>query len=182
MVVRYEVDAAYPSTSTAAAKLEPTGDVDDLAVLLSGASLTNTAGKTIAGLSIVRAGATVPQDNILELTTRSTRNVLNFDWAEALPQLLLSRTPSHILGVHERGTFDELRKSSLGSAALRAAEAQAQSGLQGLRSVLETIQDTLLENAVGKKVSLVCKSGKLKVYERVGKGLLPEEAMARFDS
>jgi hypothetical protein len=181
MVVRYEVDAAFPSSTKPAPK--DVSSVDALATLLSGASLgASESPPPTAGLTVVRAGAPVPQSAVLELTTRSTRNAPGFDWAEALPQLLLSRTPTHVLGVHERGAFAELRTNKLGSPTLRAAEADAQAGLQKLRAVLEAVQDLLLEDADGKKISLVCKNGKLTVYERTGKGLLPEETMARFET
>jgi hypothetical protein len=185
MVVRFEVDACYPTlTDMKTSSSTASDNVDALADLLSGASLSKSeksAPMVINGLTILRAGILVSQDKILELTTRSTRNAPDFDWAEALPQLLLSRTPSHILGVHERGTFTELRKNSIGSGALRAVEAQAQTGLGKLRSVLESIQDLLLEDTAGKKISLVCKAGKLSVYERKGKELLLEEVISRFN-
>jgi hypothetical protein len=184
MVVRYEVDAAYASSAVRMQKPTSAADADDLADLLAATSLktgSKAVRTTVEGLTIVRAGTLVPQADVLELTTRSVRNAPDFDWAEALPQLHLSRTPTHILGVHERGTFEELRITNLGSTSMRSAEAAAQRGLRKLRQVLEVIQDMLLEDAVGKRLTLVCKDGKMKVYERTGKGLLPEGILARFD-
>jgi hypothetical protein len=186
MIVRFEVDACHPTKSSIQRSGTNASNVDDLADLLSGASLSSGTGKSpvtkdTSGLTVIRAGALAPQSAILELCTRSTRNAAEFDWPEALPQLLLSRTPAHILGVHERGTFHELRTSTVGGAALRDAERTAQTGLKKLRVVLEALQDFMLEEAMGKRVSLICKDGVLKVYERESEtGLLPEDAVKRF--
>lgn len=179
MVVRYEVDACSPSLPRAGESPSRSGsNVDDLADLLAGASLTNAKKP----LSIIRAGTVVPQADILELTTRSVRNAPDFDWAEALPQLHLSGTPMHILGVHERGTFSEMRKTRIGSAELRSAEAKAQLGLRKLRAVLESIQDVMVcGDLSGKKVSLLCKDGKLRLHERKGADLVPESVLKRFE-
>jgi hypothetical protein len=184
MVVRYEVDACSRSSLGAEDSPSRSGsNVDDLTDLLAGASLTDAKkSQEHTQLSIIRAGTVVPQADILELTTRSVRNAPDFDWGEALPQLHLSGTPMHILGIHERGTFQEIRKTRIGSTELRSAEAKAQLGLRKLRAVLESIQDVMVGGDLsGKKVSLVCKDGKLRLYERKGADLVPESVLQRFE-
>jgi hypothetical protein len=188
MVVRFEVDACRSSSTVPKKPTDKTTNVDELATLLSATSLSSKSRtlptkKDPSGLTVIHAGTLAPQSSILELSTRSTRNAAEFDWPEALPQLLLSRTPAHILGVHERGQFFELRNRALGSPELRDAERLAQTGMKKLRVVLESLQDFMLEEAIGKNVSLVCKDGVLKVFEREGEaGLLPDEDVKRFFS
>jgi hypothetical protein len=63
-----------------------------------------------ATISIVRAGTQVPQESLVEITSRSAYFVDQLDWNELYPQLVLSQTPNLRLGVHERGTFTEIRE------------------------------------------------------------------------
>jgi hypothetical protein len=55
-------------------------------------------------------GTQVPQESLLEVALRSKFFIDQLDWNKLYPQLALSQTPGLRLGVHERGTFTELRQ------------------------------------------------------------------------
>jgi hypothetical protein len=121
LIVRFEVDACLPTEATdskLSAKKVPAPAVDDLADALGSINLSSSvAGSppsspslSPATVNIVHAGTQVPQDALLEVTSRSVHFVNQLDWNELYPQLVLSQTSAVRLGVHERGTFKELRE------------------------------------------------------------------------
>src|SRR5882762_3723604 len=102
MVVRFEVDACLPSARSSAPKTTTTTTtVDDLADALGRMGIMRTSTSTKAASSassplidIVRAGTQVPQESLVEVTSRSAYFVDQFDWNETYPQLALSQTPA----------------------------------------------------------------------------------------
>ena len=200
MIVRFEVDAcssADASTATATKtktldpkrpeKKTPAGSVDDLADALGGINLSTSAATPGPILNIIRGGTQVPQDTLLELATRSKYYVDQLDWNELYPQLALSQTPTLHLGVHERGTFTELREWCVDGAGASTdlAEQRQETAVQmeRLARVLEDVQELAISRAPGPagSFSLVCEDGELKVYGRKGaKSCLPPDVKARF--
>jgi hypothetical protein len=134
-------------------------------------------------INIIRAGSLAPQTSLLELKTKKYKpdKYDPTDWREQLPQLVLSGTPSHIVGLHQDGNFTQFRRSTVGSPELAAAEARGKQGMKKLHVVLTILQQVLAQRGHGKKFSLVCKSRTLRVYERQGLELLPARALARFE-
>jgi hypothetical protein len=207
MIVRFEVDAcssADASTPTAtrsqtpnpkrSEKKTPAGSVDELADALGGINLSTSATPPKPILNIVRAGTQIPQDSILELATRSKYYVDQLDWNEIYPQLALSQTPTLHLGVHERGTFIDLREwcvdgpgaSAGASTAPDLTEQRQETATQMVRlaRVLEDVQELAIVRGPGPagSFSLVCEDGKLNVYGCNGvKSCLPPDVRARFD-
>ncbi|TCD66859.1 hypothetical protein EIP91_000813 [Steccherinum ochraceum] len=125
-VVRFAVDACSPrpepkATTSTLEAARTSSSLDDISDLLSGlkvspeftqATSTATAASTPAttpDIVIVHGGYQVPQGSIMELTTRSERNAQNMEWNEYYPQLFLSQTAQHVLGVHQK----ELSMSTL---------------------------------------------------------------------
>ncbi|KAI0365689.1 hypothetical protein BV20DRAFT_1027527 [Pilatotrama ljubarskyi] len=202
MVVRFEVDActaqprpaaSSPRTSTApriTGSRTTTGapNIDSLADALAGLGVSTSTSNTstsIDTISVIRAGSQVPQSTIVELVTRSKKYVDQFDWAEKYPQLLLSSTPHLFLGVHDRGTFERVKKHALGSAEMRHVETdlRMQRAFGQLVAVLRSIQELVKEHGQRGRLSLVCQDGVLKVYERTSDaGCLTEDELARFRS
>lgn len=196
LVVRFEVDAcsprSKPKTTTSTLKAAPTNsNLDDLSDLLTGLKVspatvdsTTTATATTAAttdITILRGGYQVPQSAIMELTTRSERNADNMDWSENYPQLFLSQTAQHVLGVHQKGTFRKIEKRSLDSPEMRRVAERCQRTVRDLRAMLTVVQDLVVEHGERGRLSLVCQGGVLKVYERVGReSCLPEDVMSRF--
>lgn len=197
LVVRFEVDACtprpQPKTTKPAAKAAPVtagSNVDDLSNLLSGLKVSSTPATTTTAssptssqsdIAVIRAGYEVSQSAIMELTTRSERNAVNLDWKESYPQLFLSQTSQHILGVHMRGSFRRVETRRLDSSEMRSVEADCQRTLKQLRAMLKVIQDLVREHGQRGRLSLVCQGGILKVYERESKeSSLPDEVMDRF--
>ncbi|KAH9932793.1 uncharacterized protein BXZ73DRAFT_46733 [Epithele typhae] len=197
VVVRFEVDACVAGTANNSAPKSPTlasptpkratGNVDDLADLLSGLDVQSAAGtgssSTSAGITVIPGGSKVPQSAIIELTTRSINTVEDFDWQEQFPQLFLSGTPNLYLAVHQRGTFERAIEHRVGSEEMHSVEqgTRTQRGFRQLVAVLRQLQTMAREHGKRVKLSLVCQEGVLKVYERGGEGGVLEDAdLERF--
>jgi hypothetical protein len=210
MVVRFEVDAclstdAGPEKATSTGGASDTdrlskktaGSVDDLADALGSMDLkSRSAPSSTKGprINVVRAGTQVPQDALIEVTSRSKHFVDQLDWNELYPQLALSNTPLLYLGVHDRGTFTQLRKwrvhgpgsDSTDSSVPDLVAQRKQMALQIVRlaCVLEELQGLAISRGPGPsgRFSLVCQGGSLRVYGRSDnkETCLPPDVMARF--
>ncbi|KAG6909281.1 hypothetical protein DXG01_001225 [Tephrocybe rancida] len=195
LVVRFEVDACIISAASPTASPSSTstsGGLDDIIGALSGVKL-DTATATpppptahsgaFPKITIIPAGSIVPQASIVELTTRSTNNALNFNWKESYPQLFLSQTAHHFLAVHERGRFHEVNKRKLESSELKkVALDEIQENLKKLRRLLDQVKDLVIKHGERGRLSLVCRNGELKVYSRTSQAsCLPDEVLQLFD-
>ncbi|KAI9448926.1 hypothetical protein F5148DRAFT_987853 [Russula earlei] len=215
MIVRFEVDACSSSTNAGTAtatqpeisdmknyeKNKPSQSVADLADALESINLASAASaptKTSARssepiINVIRAGTQVPQDALLELTSRSKYYVDQLDWNELYPQLVLSQTPTLHLGIHERGTFTELREWRVdGAGADGDTGAPADFAAQRRRTaehvvrlarVLEDVQELAISRGPGPagSFSLVCERGQLRVYACKGaKSCLLPDVKERF--
>ena len=209
MIVRFEVDACL-STDTSEAKTgtsdtkrsaKEATELDDLADAMGNmniftstpTSFATTSSSASPALSIVRAGTEVPQESLLEIASRSKFFIDQLDWNELYPQLVLSQTPGLRLGVHERGTFTELRECQVDSddgagagepAGLPAQRRETAAQLVRLARVLEEVQELAISRGPGPagSFSLVCEGGKLQVYGRKGvrRSCLPPDVRTRF--
>ncbi|KAJ7776845.1 hypothetical protein DFH07DRAFT_877028, partial [Mycena maculata] len=184
MVVRFEVDACIPSGANAS---RPAQSIDDLVDSLAGINLSPMSSssapspKSSNGLTIREGGAVVPHSSLVELTTRTERREAEFDWTDAYPQLFFSQTPHHFLAVHNRGRFVAVKKRKLGSPELRDVERTIQPSLKKLRAALDVIKDIVVKHGQRGRLTLVCRDGKLQVFERVSTAsCLPDDVMARF--
>ncbi|KAH9947480.1 hypothetical protein B0H21DRAFT_789871 [Amylocystis lapponica] len=201
VVVRFEVDACLPAPSSRTTTAKPSAsstNPDDLSDLLSGlkiapsapstqiapkSSLDQDSGKGAPDVKIIRAGTQVPQDSVIEMTTRSKMNAVQFNWTDAYPQLYLSQTSHHFLAVHERGRFDTITKRTLGDPELKRVDANGQPGFKKLRKLLQDIQELVVEHGQLGRLTLVCRDGALKVFERINKAdCLPESVLERISS
>ena len=149
-------------------------------------------------LNIVRAGSQVPQESLLEVASRSKYFIDQLDWNELYPQLALAQTPGLRLGVHERGTFTELRglqvdgDEGVGAGAgagglppaLEAQKRETAAQFVRLARVLEDIQELAIARGPGPtgSFSLICEGGELRAYARKGvrRSCLPPDVRARF--
>ncbi|TFK48829.1 hypothetical protein OE88DRAFT_510839 [Heliocybe sulcata] len=192
MVVRFEVDACLPPPTTARASTSrsaaPT-NLDDLADTLSGLNIRAKpqASKTTrdsSGIDIIHAGsADIAQDRIIELTTRSEKNVGTFDWVNQYPQLFLSETLHHYLGVHVGGRFTDVVKRKLHTPGMREIDRQAKASFGRLRKVLKEIQDAVIASGERGRLTLLCEGGTLKVFKRkLPDECIPEDIMRRFEN
>jgi hypothetical protein len=198
MVVRFEVDACIPSAIPLASRSQDktSATVDDLVSEFANVKLHTPDSRSSAAstmtmkppaqpkLTVLNGGSYVPQSAIVELTTRSLRRELEFDWKESYPQLFLSQTPHHFLAVHERGRFIRVNKRKLGSPELKeVADIDIEPELKKLRRLLDIIKDLVVKHGQRGRLSLVCQGGELKVYERLGQGsCLPDETMNKFNA
>ncbi|KAM5540765.1 hypothetical protein V8D89_005409 [Ganoderma adspersum] len=203
MIVRCEVDACIPdpasesatttahaTTSRTAAGRTPSTNVDKLSGMLSGLNVSRgTSTSTMSpitqsvDITVRRAGIQRPQSSIVELTTRSARYIDGFDWAEQYPQLLLSSTPHLFLAVHERGVFQRIIKHQLGTTEFRRVEndSKTQRRFRQLVAVLRTVQSLVKEHGARGQLSLVCRDGRLEVFERTSdERIVPDSDLERF--
>jgi hypothetical protein len=172
-----------------ASKSQSDDHVDALTDAMSKFSLSSASGAKVQtyednyGLRIRQAGSYVPQSHIMELTTVSMGRRAKFDWSEAYPQLFLSQTPHHFLAVHTRGRFNTVEHRKLGSSDLSQVDKTAQTALWKLRQALGVIKDIVMEHGKTGRLSLVCREGEMKVYERSSDvSCLPEDILRRFES
>ena len=205
MIVRFEVDACLPTVAGPATVTKPAGkkrstktaaSVDDLVDALGSMDLLSSAPATTKPvINVVRAGTQVPQEDLVEVASRSAYYVDQLDWNEIYPQLALSQTPAFYLGVHERGNFTELREwqvdgpssgsssSSPGAPDLTAQRKELSVQIVRLARVLEDVQELAISRGPGPagSFSLVCVDGQLRAYGRsTVKNCLPPDVMARF--
>ncbi|KAI0044342.1 hypothetical protein FA95DRAFT_1497247 [Auriscalpium vulgare] len=202
-VVRSQVDACLPPES---ANPETGGEsvafaqpaVDDLAASISNLKLVNsdttattppsppTAPPSAASpylLRVIRAGREVPQNAIIELTSRSAYWLREMRWGDIYPGLYLTQTPHFYIGLHSRGTFSEVQKRTLTDKQFIAHKQEVDVSLRKLGEVLEAIQRIAVEHGREKHLSLVCVAGELKVYESVStESCLPEDTRRRFET
>lgn len=122
--MRFEVDACYSSNLGSGSATDVLADA--LSSLSVSAPSSRAKDRTAFGVTVIEAGSKVPQSALIELKTRSARNVDSFDWADAYPQLYLGQTPTSIIGVHRSGTFFETREKKIDSAYLKGVGAAAQ--------------------------------------------------------
>ena len=198
MIVRFGVDACLPSSDSSATTM-PIDDFDSADacsnVNTQQSPISTSILTTSPTINIVRAGAQVPQDSLVEMISRSVFYLDQLDWNELYPQLVLSQTPSLRMGVHERGEFTELRKWQLDGPGAQVAmgtrrwsEAQKGADVQDLSvqrqetalqvvrlaKVLEEVQKLAIAYGPGPagRFGLVCEDGKLRVYahKKVGDG------------
>lgn len=134
-------------------------------------------------VEVIPSGTLVPQSSTIELTTVSKRFQHSFSWLENYPQLFLSQTAHHFLGVHEFGKFTTIRKSTL-QVMTDGQIGQAQrDDLKRLGKALRDIYNRVLEQGEGTLLSLDCSRGVLRMYRcPAGKQALPAEALALFST
>jgi hypothetical protein len=176
MIVRSTVDAFIPKKSS-----KP--DIDDIISGLSSLDVSQPkteSAKQVANtrLRVVRFGTQLPQESIIEVATISKFRESQLDWQEKGPQLYLSQISHFYVGLHERGSFSEVRKHEFDYTTLPD---QVLANMKKLRRVLVTIQNLVVKHGQRGRLSLVCVDGTLNVYERVDeKSCLPDEIMERF--
>jgi hypothetical protein len=144
-------------------------------------------------LNVIHAGTQVPQESLLEVASRSKFFIDKLDWNELYPQLIISQTQGLRLGIHERGTFFEMREMQVDGdddnspgvpPVLETQKRETAAQLVRLARVLEDVQEIAISRGPGPtgSFSLVCESGELRVYGRKGvrRSCLPPDVWTRF--
>ena len=115
-LVRFEADGYIRKDEDEADSIsEPPIEVDDLIGMLQ-AQQPVADGKC---LNIERGGRWIPQEDIIDIKTRSafdykTRTIKKeIDMTDLTPRLWLSQIPTLVVGYHERGLFDDIRVRSM---------------------------------------------------------------------
>ncbi|KAK2465270.1 hypothetical protein APHAL10511_002624 [Amanita phalloides] len=175
MVVRYTVDGFIPASNA-------TSDVEDVAESLASLDISKktveATSVTGTSLHVIAFGTKVPQESIVEIATISKARENQLNWDEKAPQLFLSQTYNFYVGLHDRGFFTTVRKRDFNPSALSV---KVRINLKKLRCALGIIQEVMVKYGQRGRVSLVCREGVLKVYERVSEEtFLPDDYMQRF--
>ncbi|OSC98061.1 hypothetical protein PYCCODRAFT_1045292 [Trametes coccinea BRFM310] len=136
-------------------------------------------------LKVIHGGSLLPQSSVLELATRSSQYIDNIRVEDTFIQLFLTQTPTHLVAVHTRGTFDRIIRQELDSEELNAVkeDAEMRRSVCAFVALLREIQALVKEHGPTGRLSLVCQKGKLDVYSRVEKGrdVLLDSELSRFD-
>ena len=138
----------------------------------------------IADFKVLRAGTLLPQESILELATRSSNYLDRTSSEDTFLQMFLTQTPTHLVAVHQRGTFDRVIRQELHSPEFVdiAEREDIQRSLVRFVALLREIQRLVREHARVGRVSLVCERGKLELFGRVGEeGLVRPGELLRFN-
>ncbi|KJA23285.1 hypothetical protein HYPSUDRAFT_40104 [Hypholoma sublateritium FD-334 SS-4] len=181
MVVRFEVDACIPPPAKYPRK--SISSIDELTSTMNAIHLSQST-RPSQYLTVLEGGTEVSQTAVVELVTRSQMNMQmnGFNWKEAYPQLFFSQTAHHFLAVHQRGRFQEIKKTKLSSDELQSVADDAQVDLKRVRQVLALIKDIVVMHGKKGRLSLICQGGELKVYSRRNEeSCLPESALKLFE-
>lgn len=185
LVVRFDVDAYLPDMGAAAPipESQPAGNVDALAGQLAGMSVSsNSIPSEGTDIQIVRAGAYIQQNSIMELMTRTEKNG-NFQWSNTYPQLFLSQTPHFFVAIQSNGNFTRLKRRNLDNPEVKNVGLGMQPDFRKLLAALEKIQEVVVASGNEGRYSLVHEGGDMKVYKRANQSsCLPEDVLSRFDS
>lgn len=186
MVVRFEVDACVAQNEPSASGSRLKSDIDELTQMLSNVSVAEAKTTVTIPLSrnrtltVKRGGQSVPQNSLLELATVSHKRLDAYDWDHHFPQLYVSNTPQHYLGVHDRGRFIEYQKRR--TSEMKGDIARVSRNLRKLKNLLETIQEIVVEHGKSGRLSLVRVGTGIDVYNRSSQAsCLPEAYMKKFE-
>ena len=134
-------------------------------------------------LTIVPAGSLLPQSSIIELATRSIRFADRTSNEGVFFQLFLTQTPSHLVAIHQSGTFEKVMRQELDSSEFTGiAEMNGiQKNIAQFVELLKEIQSLVKEHGRTGRLSLVCEKGKLELFGLDGEeGSLAAKDLERF--
>ncbi|KAI0738861.1 hypothetical protein C8Q80DRAFT_1112827, partial [Daedaleopsis nitida] len=137
----------------------------------------------IADFKVVRAGTLLPHTQILELATRSALFLDRVSPDDTYLQMFLTQTPTHLVAVHQRGTFERVIRQELQSPEFTdiAEREDIQTSLVRFVAMLREVQMLVMQHGRLGRVSLVCEKGKLEMFGRVGEdGLVRSGELKRF--
>jgi hypothetical protein len=180
VLIRFEVDACLPPANK-------TADLDDLTASLEGLNITKKAAAVkddtdiLPLVKVVSNGTLVPQDRLVELTTRSQKSFETFNWADPYTQLYFSQTPHIYVAVHRNGSFQSIHKKQLGEGDLKDIHTDQEKNLRRLRVLLGIIVNKVKEAGADKQMALLCRRGDLKLHENLdSRSCLPDDHLALF--
>ncbi|KAL5519749.1 hypothetical protein ACEPAG_1409 [Sanghuangporus baumii] len=188
LLVRFEVDAClHNDTATQDRRDRPEAmrsiPGDSLQGIL--AALGKMSIRSDDKIKIISRGVLVPQSSLIELGTKSARGMEleGIDWQEYFPQLLLSQTPHHHLGVHEKGYFRRIDARALNDSVLSVQQQRQQPAFDKLHILLQKIKELVVAHGEDARLSLVYRveTKKFEVFSRkVSGGVLPDMWLERF--
>lgn len=165
MIVRSQIDACLShSPGTNAKHFKAASEIDSYTSASSRLHVTDQ-------INVIEAGQLVEQSSLVELKTRSVKNLeKGMLWKEELPQLIFSQTEQQFMGVHDGyGTFFEILRKSIDDPDAQEEAVKLRPAFYKLRALLGQLQDLAREKGRETRLSLVCRAGtrEMDVYERL---------------
>jgi hypothetical protein len=162
IICRFEADACTLNSSSP----------DELSDQLARTHLNKPELASLGDLQFKRAGSLVPQEDVLELITRTPRSI-NRGRDELYAQMLFGATNHLKIAFHKGdGHFYQMREEVLGD---YAPSEQALSSLKRLRILLAAIQELVVRHGHGKQLTLLNRGKQLEVFVREEGVVLPQE-------
>ncbi|KAH7090042.1 hypothetical protein BKA62DRAFT_109705 [Auriculariales sp. MPI-PUGE-AT-0066] len=182
MLVRFELDAclrADPSDAdTLASELDSLTVSDDTNDNPDEIPVPHPAGLTIVPGS---NASMVPASRTIELVTVTRKFAHNINWVENYPQVLLSQTHHHFLGLHDFGRFTEVKRRTLEDMQNGVIGEEVEGDLKRLGKILVKILEVVRERDERELLSLVCQNGALSLRKRDdGRQAVPPEYVSFF--
>lgn len=184
MIVRFEADVAMPPPASKYPR-RSMSKVNEITKMMNEARLSRATLVAGGRLRVVEGGSEAPTATVVELTTRSQKNLETngFDWRDAFGPLFFSQTSQHFLAIHRGGRFVEVQKRDLTSPEFREVEDLVRVDLKMVRKALDWIRKIVIEHGREGRLSLVCVDGEMRVYNRTSReSCLPTETLGLFDS
>lgn len=193
MVVRFSVDACTPPahehdmTSNTGESTAHT-DADTLSSMLSNINVNEDVQQDVVEvdtkastpeLDVIQAGTPVAQHSLIEITTRSGRNVQKYKWTDTYPQLYFSQTAYRHMAIHSDGLFYEVRRCALDDPRSEAMRKRLQRDFRTLALALQKIQDLVIRHGGQGRLTLVFQDGTLRAFQRRSQESCLPDAMLR---
>ena len=133
-------------------------------------------------IAVLRGGTLTPHSSLIEVATRSSKGLTTHRWYETYTQLFLSQTQHFYVAVHQSGLFSEVAKHQLAAPRLAryAQDEHMQRSLRQLVRVLGAVQALVKAHGQRGRLSVVCRRGRLELFERLSAARLSDDELARF--
>ncbi|KAI0662130.1 glycosyl transferase family, a/b domain-containing protein [Cubamyces menziesii] len=180
LVMRFEADACIPQE----------GDLLDAFARLTVTSSSSSSHPPLppatvdsdTAIAVLRGGSLTPHSSLIEIATRSPKALTTHRWYETYTQLFLSQAQHFYVAVHQSGLFSEVAKHQLAVPRLAryAQDEHMQRSLRQLVRVLGAVQALVKAHGQRGRLSVVCRGGRLELFERLSAARLSDDELARF--
>jgi hypothetical protein len=129
-----------------------------------------------------RAGTLVPQEELVELATRTPADMRTEGLDDLFSQMYFGWTPHLFIALHDsEGCFDTHERYKLGeSQGLLTTAERIQPQFRRLRDLLKALQDVAIQFGPGTNLTILQRKGELEVFRREEGAVLPTEFVAKF--
>ncbi|MCJ1436419.1 hypothetical protein MMC27_005798 [Xylographa pallens] len=182
-IVRHETDGYVDIdgwSSSSKAKNHTQDSLSSMLETLSLAPASSPPGITPTGskLTIKEEGRVVPRESTLEIKTRVSHKLLDFQ--EIAPQLWVSQTPKLVRAYHKNGTFQKPVVEDVADA-VKSWEERQQKNLRKLAALIPRIINLVKECGGNAVLKYDVGGDKLVVCKVERKEMLPKDLYSKWD-